>query len=421
MNLYAALILIALLVVYGLDLAANVLNLRALQEKPPRGFRDVYDDDAYRRSQAYTRAQTRLTLGTATFDLGVLLVFWFAGGFAWLDTLVRSASWGPILTGLAYIGILGAAKVLLSLPFQVYSTFVLEERFGFNRTTPRTFVLDRLKGIGLSLVLGAPLLAAVLWFFESTGPYAWIYAWATVTAFVLLLQFIAPRFLLPLFNEFEPLGAGDLRDRILAYARSVDFSIDDVFVMDGSRRSSKSNALFTGLGRNRRVVLFDTLIEQHTPDELLTVVAHEVGHYKCRHIPQRIAISVLHTGVLFLLLSLFLQVEGLYEAFYVDQMAVYTGLVFFGLLYTPVDLLLSIPFQALSRKHEFEADRFAVDTTEKPEAFVQALKKLATHNLSNLTPHPFYVRLHYSHPPLPERVTALQDHASDTTTAPAPA
>jgi len=408
MNAYGILILAALLVQYGLDLTAQFLNLRALEDEVPPPFEDVYDDDEYRRSQAYTRDNTRFDLIASTFDLGVLLAFWFAGGFASLDDLVRGWSLGPIATGLVYIGILGGAKAFLSLPFQVYSTFVIEERFGFNQTTARTFVLDRLKGLGLSLLLGAPLLAAILWFFAATGPNGWIYAWVTVTAVVLVLQFAAPRYLMPLFNTFDPVGDEDVRNRILSYARSVDFSVDDVFVMDGSRRSSKSNAFFAGLGANRRIVLFDTLMEKLSSTELLTVVAHEVGHYKRHHIPQRIGISVVHTGVLFLLLSVFLQVEGLYNAFYVEQMGIHTGLVFFGLLYAPVDLLLSIPLQALSRKHEFEADAFAVETTEEPKAFTQALKKLAEQNLSNLTPHPLYVRVYYSHPPLRQRIASIQ-------------
>jgi STE24 endopeptidase len=408
MNVYAVIILGALLFQYGLDLVAQLLNLHALDEKVPASFEEVYDDDAYRRSQAYTRANTQFDLIASTFDLGVLLAFWFAGGFAWLDGFVRGWNLGPIWTGLIYIGALGGAKAVLSLPFQLYSTFVLEERFGFNQTSARTFVLDRLKGLGLSLLLGGPLLAAMLWFFGATGPYGWVYAWVTVTAVVLLLQFAAPRYLMPLFNTFEPVRDDDLRDRILSYARSVDLSVDDVFVMDGSRRSSKSNAFFAGLGANRRIVLFDTLLEKLSSTELLTVVAHEVGHYKRHHIPQRIGISVVHMGVLFLLLSIFLQVEGLYAAFYVDQIGIYTGLVFFGLLYTPVELLLSLPMQALSRKHEFEADAFAVKTTGEPEAFTQALKKLAEQNLSNLTPHPFYVQVYYSHPPLHQRVASIE-------------
>lgn len=411
MNIFAWIILIALLAEYGLNLVAGRLNLTALREAPPDEFAEVFDADEYRRSQEYTRAQTRFDWVSSTFDLAVLLVFWFAGGFEALDTWMRGFGWGPVLTGVAYIGVLGLTKGLLSLPFSAYATFVIEEHFGFNETTPRTFALDIVKGTGLSLVLGAPLLAAVLWFFASTGPYGWLYAWLAVTAFGLALQYVAPRFLMPIFNDFEPLEDGALREAILDYADEVDFAIDDVYVMDGSRRSSKSNAFFTGFGANRRIVLFDTLIEQHTVDELLTVVAHEIGHYKKKHIPQRMGISVVHTGVLFLLLSVFLQVEGLYDAFFVDQMSIYTGLIFFGLLYAPVDLLLSIPMQKLSRAHEFEADRFAIRTTRKVQAFIDALEKLAANNLTNLTPHPLCVALYYSHPPLPERIAALREAA----------
>ena len=412
MNVYAWIILIALLAEYGLNLATSALNLKALRTPLPDAFRDVFDREEYRQSQAYTRAQTRFEWVSSTFHLAVLLAFWFAGGFEWLDTWMRGFGWGPVVTGVAYIGALGLARGALSLPFSIYGTFGIEERFGFNETTPKTFALDLLKGTALGIVLGGPLLAAILWFFGATGPYGWVYAWIAVTSFSLILQYVAPRYLMPIFNDFEPLDAGELRSAILDYADTVDFAVDDVYVMDGSRRSSKSNAFFTGFGSNRRIVLFDTLIEQHTVDELLTVVAHEIGHYKRKHIPQRMAISVAHTGVLFLLLSIFLQVDGLYAAFFVDQMSVYTGLLFFGLLYTPAEMLISIPMQMLSRAHEFEADRFAICTTGKARAFIDALKKLAANNLANLTPHPWYVFLYYSHPPMLKRIRAIREAAS---------
>ncbi|PSQ69777.1 MAG: peptidase M48, partial [Bacteroidetes bacterium QH_1_64_81] len=358
MNTYAVIILGALLVEYGLNLVSDLLNVRHLQPTLPEEVRDMFDEEEYERTQAYTRARTRFGLLSSTFALAVLLAFWFAGGFEWLDTLVRGWELGPIVRGLCYIGLLVLGRGLLSLPFSAYSTFVIEERFGFNETTPKTFVLDRLKSVALGVAIGGPLLAAILWFFQSTGPYGWVYAWVVVTAVMLLLQFFAPRYLMPLFNDFEPLEEGELREAILSYAGQVDFPVNEVYVMDGSRRSNKANAFFTGFGANRRIVLFDTLVEQLSVDELLSVVAHEMGHYKLHHIPQRIAISVVQTGVLFLLLSVFLQVDGLFQAFYVDQPAVYTGLLFFGLLYSPVELLLSIPLNAWSRRHEFQADRF---------------------------------------------------------------
>jgi len=407
-NAYAAVILGALLAEYTLNLVSDLLNLRHLQPELPAEFRDTFDEAEYERAQAYTRTTTRFGLLSSTFGLAVLLAFWFAGGFEWLDTVVRGWGFGPIVTGLCYIGLLVLGRGALSLPFSAYSTFVIEERFGFNETTPKTFVVDLLKSLALGVAIGGPLLAAILWFFQSTGPYGWVYAWVAVTAVMLLLQFFAPRYLMPIFNDFEPLEDGDLRDKIFSYADEVDFPVDDVYVMDGSRRSNKANAFFTGFGTNRRIVLFDTLVEQLSDDELLSVVAHEMGHYKLHHIPQRIAISVIQTGVLFLLLSVFLQVEGLFQAFYVDQPAVYTGLLFFGLLYSPVDLLLSIPLNAWSRHHEFQADHFALRTTGQGETLISGLKRLAETNLSNLTPHPLTVTLDYSHPPLLRRIDVLR-------------
>ncbi len=411
MNVYAIIILAALLAEYVLNIVSDVLNLRNLKTELPDEFRDTFDEEEYEEAQDYTRTRTRFGLVSSTFGLAVLLAFWFAGGFEWLDTVVRGWGLGPIMTGLLYVGLLVLGRGALSLPFSLYSTFVIEERFGFNETTPQTFVLDLLKSLALGIAIGGPLLAAILWFFQSTGPgqlSGWVYAWLVVTAVMLLLQFFAPRYLMPLFNDFDPLDEGELRESIFSYADSVDFPVNEVYVMDGSRRSNKANAFFTGFGSNRRIVLFDTLVEELSVDELLTVVAHEMGHYKLHHIPQRIAISVIQTGVLFLLLSVFLQVEGLFAAFYVDQPAVYTGLLFFGLLYSPVDLLLSIPLNAWSRRHEFQADRFAVETTDRGEVLVDGLKGLAETNLSTLTPHPLTVTLDYSHPPLTERIEAIR-------------
>jgi len=407
-NVYAVIILAALLAEYVLNIVSDLLTLRNLQSARPAEFHDTFEDGEYEEAQAYTRTRTRFGIVSSTVGLVVLLAFWFAGGFEWLDTLVRGWGFGPIVTGLLYVGLLVLGRGVLSLPFSIYSTFVIEERFGFNETTPATFVLDLLKSLGLGVAIGGPLLAAILWFFGSTGPYGWVYAWIAVTGVMLVLQFFAPRYLMPIFNDFEPLEEGDLRDSIFSYADSVDFPVDEVYVMDGSRRSNKANAFFTGFGSNRRIVLFDTLVEELSVDELLSVVAHEMGHYKLNHIPQRIAISVIQTGVLFLLLSVFLQVEGLFQAFYVDQPAVYTGLLFFGLLYSPVDLLLSIPLNAWSRHHEFQADRFAVETTDRRRPLVDGLKGLAETNLSNLTPHPLTVTLDYSHPPLLERIDTIR-------------
>ena len=409
MNLYASIVLVALLFEFALHSLADVLNLRALDPELPPELRDVYDEAGYRRSQEYTRAVTRFGFLPKSFDLALLLVFWFAGGFGWLDRTVRGFELGPVATGLSFIGILLAAKWLLGLPFQWYSTFVIEERFGFNRTTPRTFVADQLKVVLLAVLLGGPLLAAVLWFFLRTGSTAWIWCWGVTAAFVLLLQFVAPTWILPLFNRFQPLEEGELKDAILGYTRRVAFPVEGLFVIDGSRRSSKANAFFTGFGRHKRIALFDTLIARHSTDELVAVVAHEIGHYKLHHIMQGIVLGLVQTGVVFLLLSVFLRHQGLFEAFRVEQPSVWAGLVFFGLLWAPIDLVLSAAMQAFSRHNELAADRWARETTRAPERLITALQKISADSLSNLTPHRLYVLLHYSHPPLTRRVAALRE------------
>ena len=412
MNLFFAIILAAVLVEYVLDLAANLLNLKALTPDAPSDLRDVYEPDKYRRSQEYTRVRTRFGLVTSAFKLGLLLAFWFVGGFDNLDQLVREWGYATIVNGLLYVGILLVGYTLLTLPFSVYATFVIEERFGFNKTSPRTFMLDRLKGLALLVVLGGPLLAGILAFFEYAGSLAWLYCWGAVTLFMLALQFVAPTWIMPLFNKFTPMEPGELRDAILDYARSVDFRVANIMVMDGSKRSSKANAFFTGFGGNKRIALFDTLIEKHTVPELVSVLAHEIGHYKKKHILQGTAIGILHMGVVFFLLSVFLDSSGLYDAFFMQEESIYSGLLFFGLLYTPIEVLLSMVMQAISRRHEYEGDRWAAETVATPSSLVDALKKLSADNLDNLAPHPFYVFLNYTHPPLLQRVRAIQRRGS---------
>ena len=408
MNIYGIVILATLIIDYLLNLVADLYNLKALETELPEEFEGVYDEETYRRSQEYTKVNTRFGFVSSACSLILILVFWFAGGFNWLDQIVRGWELGAIWTGLVYIGLLILAKSILSIPFSIYSTFVIEERFGFNKTTPKTFVLDMLKGMGLAVVLGGPLLAGIIAFFTYFETYGWLYAWGAVTLFTLFVQFIAPTWIMPLFNDFEPLEEGDLRQKIEDMAASINFPLQGILVMDGSKRSSKSNAFFTGFGKNKRIALYDTLIEKHTDDELVAVLAHEIGHYKKKHIIKNMAVSILHTGVMFLLLSLFLNAQGLYEAFYIEQPSVYAGLIFFGMLYAPIEMVLSLFMQVISRKHEYEADRFATETTRQPETMVQALKKLSKDNLSNLTPHKFYVFLNYSHPPVLNRIEAIR-------------
>lgn len=408
MNIFGIIILSTILISYVLELVTDYLNIKSLSPNLPKEFEGVYDAEKYAKSQAYTKTTTQFGLITSTFDLVVLLIFWFSGGFNFLDEFVRSWGFNSIVTGIFFIGSIVILKGIIDLPFSVYSTFVIEEKFGFNKTTVKTFVTDLLKGLLLGLILGVPLLAGILWFFDATDSNAWLFCWIATTAFTLIVQFIAPTWIMPLFNKFSPLENNELKNSIMNYAKSVQFSIQDVYVMDGSKRSSKSNAFFTGFGKNKRIALFDTLIAQHSTEELTAVIAHEIGHYKMKHIQKSMAISILQMGVTFFLLSLFIGNKDLFDSFYMNTISNYSGLVFFGMLYSPIELILGIFMQIFSRKNEFEADRYAIETYSNKETLVEALKKLSVHNLSNLTPHPLNVFLNYSHPPVMERIEAIR-------------
>jgi len=416
LNAYALAILAALLADFLLERTADLLNLRALRKPPPEELAGLYDPATYRRSQEYTRARTRLEVVASTAGLVIFLGFWGAGGFAWLDRWLRGlgpvGDWGPVGVGLLYLGALGLAAGILSLPAAVYSTFVIEERFGFNRTTPKTFVLDLVKGLVVSVVVGAPLLASVLWLFDRLDQRAWLVCWAVATVYTLFVQWLGPRVILPLFNKLEPLEEGALRDAVVDYARSEGYALDGVTVMDASRRSSKANAFFTGFGRNKRLTLFDTLVEKLSTPEVVAVVAHEMGHYKRGHIVRGIVLGVVHQGAVLFLLSLVLHRDGLYRAFGMTGTPLYAGLLFFTLLMTPVERFLGIALNGVMRRHEFEADRFAAETTGRPESLISGLKALTKDHLSNLTPHPLDVLLHHTHPPLDRRIAALRELAT---------
>lgn len=408
MNLYLVIILTALIGRYLLALTADVLNLRNMTEQLPPEFNGVYEPDRYRTSQEYLRETTRFELIAGTVHTIAVLLLILAGGFNCFDQLARAPGFGPIPTGIVFVGIIVLLLKLLQIPFSVYDTFVIEEKYGFNKTTPRTFILDNLKAIALTAAIGAPLLAAVLWFFGATGNMAWLYCWAALTFVQVVIVFLAPYVIMPLFNKFEPLEHGELRTAIEEYARVQSFAMKGVYRMDGSRRSAKTNAFFTGLGRSRRIVLFDTLIAGHTVPELLAVVAHEMGHYKKKHIARAMARATVTTGFTFFLLSLFINNEDLFRAFRMEHTSIYASLVFFGFLYSPISTVLSIAENALSRRQEYAADSFAADTTGDRDSMIEGLKKLSVDNLSNLTPHPFKVVMEYSHPPVLARIRALR-------------
>jgi STE24 endopeptidase len=401
-------ILAAILLDLCLKFLADYLNLQSLSPDLPGEFRGVFDAARYRRSQEYLRVNTRFEWLTSLFDLVIFLAFWFGRGFPWVDQWVRSLNLGPVISGLVFTGVLLFAKSVISLPFAIYDTFVIEQRFGFNQTTWPTFVKDLLKGLLLAVALGGPIYAAVLWFFEYSGASAWWYCWILVTIYMLAMQYVAPAWIMPFFNRFSPLEPGELRSAILSYADSIKFPVENIYVMDGSRRSTKSNAFFTGFGRTKRIVLFDTLVGRHTVSELVAVLAHEMGHYKKRHISTALLLGILQTGIILYLLSLLISYPGLFEAFFIKRPSVYAGIIFFAILYSPLSFFMGIGLQVISRRNEIEADRFAARSTGDARPLAAALKKLSVNNLSNLTPHPLYVFLNYSHPPILERLHRLE-------------
>lgn len=412
MNAYLIFILALLVFNWLLNLIVETLNVRNVSTEIPDEFKGIYDAEKYAKSQRYLRDHTRFGQIQAGIMLPVTVAFILLGGFRWVNGVALAASDHMIVQGLVFGGILIVLSQLVGIPFSIYDTFVLEEKYGFNKTTPKTFVIDILKGLLLTVLLGAPVFALILWIFSAV-PHAWLWAWGALAVIGLFIQFIAPVVILPLFNKFTPLEEGELRSKIEAFAAGQKFKLSGVFKIDGSKRSTKSNAYFTGFGKTKRIALFDTLIEKHTVGELVAVLAHEIGHCKRGHIKKGMVISLASSLLMFFILSLFISKQGLYAAFGIEGTPLYAGFIFFGFLYAPISLILGIAGSILSRKHEFEADAFAAETTVEPSALIDALKKLSVDNLSNLTPHPLKVFLQYSHPPVLERIKALRKYGNN--------
>jgi STE24 endopeptidase len=406
-NIYLILILILLVCDYLLSLTVNLLNLSAVTVDLPKEFEGVYDKEKYAKSQSYLKDNTRFGLVTRGIFLFLTIVFILFGGFNVVDLFARSFGKGPVLTGLLFMAALILLGQFVDIFFSAYHTFVIEQKYGFNRTTVKTFVGDFFKQLALTFVLGGIILAIILLFFELAGSQAWIFCWIVTVVFELFVVFISPVVIMPLFNKFVPLEDGELKQKIEEYAKKHNFAMQGVYTIDGSKRSSKSNAFFAGFGKSRRIALYDTLIKQHTTDELVAILAHEMGHYKLNHILQHVLMSVFTTGVMFFLMSLFLNNPGIFAAFRMEYLSIYASLLFFGFLFTPLQTIISVLSNAFSRKHEFEADSYAAKTFGKPEAMIDALKKLSVNNLSNLTPHPIKVFFAYTHPPVLERIKAL--------------
>jgi len=394
---------------YFLSTISAILNMKNITELVPNGFQDYYDEEKYAKSQAYLKENTRFGLFTGTFSLVIILIVIHLKLFGELDQFVQSQANNQILVGLLFFGIIFFINDIINLPFSIYRTFIIEERYGFNNTTPKTYTLDKLKGYGLTIILGSMVLGPILYFFNTYGNNGWWIAWLLISGFMVAVQPLFVHVIAPMFNKFDSLEEGDLRLAIERFSEKVKFPIARIDVMDGSRRSSHSNAYFSGFGKSRRIALFDTLLNKHSTEEIVSVVAHEVGHYKKNHIIVGTIIGILETGIMLFVFNLFMNNSSLFSVFGVTDISVYCGLIFFGMLYTPVSLLLSIFTTLLSRKNEYEADAYSLEMTENKDALVSMLKGLAANNLSHLTPHPITVFLSYSHPPVMDRIAAINN------------
>lgn len=398
--------LVATIGIYKLELFATMLNLSALSATIPDRLIGLIQEEEHEQMLEYTRASAKFDVIQSSVSLAIFLAFWWIGGFGILDVGLRQLQLSELQTGLATIAAVFVAQSAISLPFDIYDTFFIEARFGFNKTTVPTFIMDRLKGLLLMLVLGAPLLAFLLWLFQNV-PYAAAYGWLTVTAFSLLMMFLAPRLILPLFYRFQPLEDPSLRQAIVAMGQRLNFPVSEISVVDGSSRSTKANAFFTGFGKTKRIALFDTLLNNHTRDEILAVLAHEIGHYRCKHVPKQLALSAVTTAIMFALLHLAINNDRICEAFGVSIPSVAWSMIFFSILYTPLSQIVGILGNWFSRKYEFEADTFAREAMGSPAPLAEALIKLTRDHLGNPTPHSFYVFMNYSHPTTLQRLTAL--------------
>jgi STE24 endopeptidase len=401
-------IIIAILVIeFIIETTLDHLNSKRYNDPVPEDLKDVFDSEEYQKSQDYKKTNYKFGLLTSSFSLLLTLGFLFFRGFEWLDTIARSVSDNNIVIALVFFATIMIGSDIITMPFGYYKTFVIEERFGFNKTTKTTFFLDKIKGYLMMAIIGGGITALIIWFFEWAGTNFWIYAWVVVALFTLFMNLFYSRLIVPLFNKQKPLEEGSLKSKIQEYAHKVGFEIKNIFVIDGSKRSTKANAYFSGLGREKRVTLYDTLINDLEEDEIVAVLAHEVGHYKRNHIIFNIVASILLTGFTLFLLSLFINNPEVSKAIGVSTPSFHAALIGFGILYSPISEITGLIMNYLSRKFEYQADDFAKDTYGALP-LITSLKKLSKNSLSNLTPHPAYVFMHYSHPPLISRVKNLK-------------
>ncbi|MDR1720838.1 MAG: M48 family metallopeptidase [Endomicrobium sp.] len=408
MNVYTFLILSFIIFVYLVETAADILNIKNLSKNIPSEFDGYYDKEKYAKSQEYLKTITKFSIVSSALFLTVQIIFILSGGFNYVNIKAVSFGFGPILTGLIFAGILFFAIEILRIPFSAYDVFIIEEKFGFNKMSVKTFIADLLKSWIINVVIGAVLFAAVLWLFTNVHKYAWMYAFIAIAAFELFITFIAPVTIMPLFNKYTPLEDGELKNSVEIYAKKENFKMKGIFKMDESKRSTKPNAFLAGFGKFRRIVLFDTLIDKYTVDELTSVLAHEMGHFKRGHVLKSTIFSFVLTLITLFAFSLFINKKWLYEAFLMNTQPIYAGIILFPFLCKPVSLIISVISSYFSRKNEYEADAYAIKTYKKPQDMINALKKLSVDSLSNLYPHKLKVFLEYSHPPILERIEAIK-------------
>ena len=396
-------ILISILIIsFIVDKVLDALNAKHYKDPIPPELSDVYEEEDYLKSQNYKKANDRFSSIASSISLVVTLFFFYLDGFAFVDEWARTFSDNTIIIALIFFGSIMFASDLLSTPFSYYHTFIIEEKFGFNKTTLKTFLVDKIKGWLMSAILGGLLLSIIIWFYESVGSNFWLYAWGIIAVFVFFINMFYARLIVPLFNKQTPLCDGSLKTKIQDYAQKVGFKLDKIVVIDGSKRSTKANAYFSGFGSEKRVTLFDTLIKDLEEEEIVAVLAHEVGHYKRKHILFNLIISILIMGFTFWLLSLFIGNPILSEALNVASPSFHIGLIAFGILYSPISELTGLVMNFISRIFEYQADNYAKETFDAAP-LISGLKKLNKNSLSNLTPHPAYVFVYYSHPTLLQR------------------
>ncbi|WP_456437181.1 M48 family metallopeptidase [Psychroserpens sp.] len=401
-------IIISIIVInFIIDKVLDELNAKHYDDEIPEELDDVYDEAEYKKSQAYKKTNYKFGIFSSAFSIVLTLGFLLLDGFEYVDNIARNYTENPIGIALLFFGTIMIGSDLISLPFSIYKTFVIEEKFGFNKTTAKTYILDKIKGLLMSTILGGGILALIIWFFQQTQELFWLYAWGIVTLITIFMNLFYAKLIVPLFNKQTPLEDGSLREKISEYAQSVGFSLKNIFVIDGSKRSTKANAYFSGFGSEKRITLYDTLVNDLEEEEIVAVLAHEVGHYKRKHIIFNLVTSILLTGLMLFILSIFISNPLLSNALGVEIPSFHVGLIAFGMLYSPISEIIGLAMNYISRKFEYQADDYA-KTTYEAEPLITSLKKLSKNSLSNLTPHPSYVWMHYSHPTLLERIRNLK-------------